>query len=195
MLYERELQLQREVAADAAAQKQAVRSLIERAKAGGIQHPRASAIVKSVLDNVVIELDLIKDDASRGIGGLYKNWLRAASSEVQALISIRECIRACSRVDKDPTVSSLCGDIGSLFELEVRIDEASQIDGLYIDRRMLIMQKLVQNQGDRKRLIKKAIEHVLQGHGKEFLNTSERAHLGKFGLNACINAGLVFVQK
>lgn len=195
MSYERELQLQREVAADAAAQKQAVRSLIERAKAGGIQHPRASAIVKSVLDNVVIELDLIKDDASRGIGGLYKNWMRAASSEVQALISIRECIRACSRVDKDPTVSSLCGDIGTLFELEVRIDEASQIDGLYIDRRMLNMQKLVQNQGDRKRLIKKAIEHVLQGHGKEFLNTSERAHLGKFGLNACINAGLVFVRK
>lgn len=189
----RERQLAYENESDSAAQAARLQTLLTESKAGVLELPRTSVLISRIFESVRIELEAIAAVKTRGAGGKYKTWLRALPLDVAAMIAIRECIKLCSSHSQTFVHGqSLAYTIGKHMELEVRIRQAEQVNPVYIQRiREQLRDNATTNVGHIRKLYNVAIDRVMKGEIECDLTKSEIIHIGKFGLQACMSAGLV----
>ncbi len=188
----REEQFQYELDSDTEAQAQLLRNLIESSQKGDVELPRAQALVGRMLAEVA---DCIADAAAtktRGLGAKYKKWLRALPTDVAAVIAIRECIRMCTSPQTHVHVQDLTFNVGKLWELEVRIRQAEEVNQLYMQRvHEQVREHNTRDFGHLRRLYGVAVERVFKGTLELDITKSEMMQIGKFGVDACVEAGLI----
>lgn len=198
MLGDQERQLAYEQESDAAAQAARLQTLLTESREGGLELPRASALISRMFEGVRLELEATAATITRGMGGKYKSWLRALPLDVAALISIRECIKLCVSHTHNTHVhgQDLCMAIGKLFELEVRIRQAEAVNPLYMRRiDEQLKENATTNLGHIRRLYNVAIERVFKGEIEFNLTKTDIIHIGKYGVDACLECGLIEVVR
>lgn len=196
MTDQREAQLKYELDSDADTQAQRLRDLIEASKKGDVDLPRAHALVGRMMSVVADKLKTAADVKTRGMGGKYKTWLRALPTDVAAVIAIRECIKMCNSEKTHVHVQDLTFNVGKLWELEVRIRQAEEVNPLYMQRiHDQVKEHCTRDFGHLRRLYGVAIERVFKGTVDLSLTKMEMMQIGKFGVDACFEAGLIEVVR
>ncbi len=190
----RDKQLQYEIEADNEAATAQLERLLRESNEGKVDHPRANRFVAAAYVKVKALFEEAQAVKARGVGGAYRAWIRKVPADIAAVIAIRECISQCTshRMYAPATFQSLATAIGRLYELEVRIGEAIHVNPVY-------MEKVERNLQERNTTSKKHLFGVYQAAyakvlGADFdskLLNVEAIHIGKFGLDACYQAGIV----
>lgn len=199
MIDPRDKQLQYELDSDAVAAAARLEKLKEQALAGDTNLPKTSAFIAraymGVKDSLVAEAAVVR----RGTGAKLAKWIRAIDHDVAAVLALRECISQLTggKVRERPvTIQVLAGAIGRLYELEVRIKEAEQVNPVYMNR----IHEQVKERGTTAQhhlagVYGNAYKQIMKEHADSRLNATETVQLGKFGVQACIDAGLVVLVK
>lgn len=198
MLGDKERQLQYEQDSDATAQAARLQTLLIESREGSVELPRASTLISRMYAEVMRELEATAAIKTRGVGGKYKTWLRALPLDVAAVISIRECIKLCTSHTHATHVhgQDLAIAVGKLFELEVRIRQAEAVNPVYMQRiREQLKENATTNMGHIRKLYNVAIERVMKGEVDFSLTKTDIIHIGKFGVDACLNAGLLEMHR
>lgn len=190
-LNSREVQLRNEIQADNEAAVDKLKAWMQEATEGSVEHPRSRRFVSAAYTKVAKIIQEYQDAKTRGRGGMYRSWLRAIPAETAAVIAIRECIRQCTG-HKEATVQSLTSSIGRLYELETRISEATAVNPLYMQR---VNERIKRNNTRALRHLnltyKAAYNKIMGKDYSSNLTNTEAINLGKFGLDACYQAGIV----
>lgn len=188
----RDAQLQYEIESDAEAQAARLNALIKASREGDVELPRAHALIGRMCGVVKERIEAFAAEKTRGMGGKYKAWLRAIPSDVAAIIAIRQCIKQCSTPDAKTHVQALASNVGKLWELEVRIRQAEKVNPLYMKRVYAQVQENgTKDQGHLRRLYNVAIQRVFKDEINFSLTATEMIQIGKFGVDACYEAGLI----
>lgn len=188
----REAQLKLEVESDYEAQAERLRKLVEASTKGDVELPRAHALIGRMMGVVTEVLQGYANTITRGMGGKYKRWLRALPLDVAAVIAIRECIRECSTPKRYAHVQDLAGNVGKLWELEVRIRQAEAVNPMYMQKiHDQVKERCTRDYGHLRRLYSVAVERVFKGTIDLSLTHADMMHIGKFGVDACYEAGLI----
>ena len=189
---QREAQLKYELESDAQAQADRLAALIKASREGNPELPRAHALIGRMCEAVQQELQAVCEVQTRGIGGKYKKWLRALPLDVAAVIAIRECIRMCISPETHVHVQDLTFNVGKLWELEVRIRQAEAVNPLYMQKiHDQVKEKNTRDYGHLRRLYNVAVDRVFKGTLDLALTKTEMMQIGKFGVDACYQAGMI----
>lgn len=189
---QREAQLQYEIESDNEAQAKRLAELIKASREGDVELPRAHALIGGMCAKVQDELKAASEVRTRGIGGKYRSWLRALPLDVAAVIAIRECIRMCSSPETHVHVQDLCTNVGKLWELEVRIRQAETVNPMYMHKiHDQVKENGTRNLGHLRRLYNVAVDRVMKGCIDLSLTRTEIMQIGKFGVDACFQAGII----
>lgn len=195
----RDQQEQYEIESDTAAAAERLEELKASAAAGDINLPRAQRFIARAYALVKQSLDDAIAVKTRGVGGKFKGWLRKVPTDVAAVLALRECISQCANAshrNKPVTVQVLAGSIGRLYELEVRIREAEAINPMYMQK---IHEQVKENASTDKRHLRNlynvAYKRVTKGEIDSTLSEVEVMQLGKFGVQAVMDAGLLNLVK
>lgn len=181
-----------EEASDVAAAVKKLQDLREGAAQGKLELPKATKIVAYMFGEVQDYLQAECEVQTRGQGGRVKSWLRALPLDVAAVIAIRECISLLSG-ENSSSIQTLATQIGRIWELEIRIREAEKVNPMY-------MQKIAQQLKDRntinpehiRKVYNVAYDRVMKGVIDSELSNANLIQLGKYGVQACMSAGLVY---
>lgn len=187
-------QLEYEESSDIEAQAQRLKELQTKSAEGDLNLPRATSVMKAVYKQVEERLAVEAAVRGRGISGKYRNWLRALPADVAAVLSIRTCIQLCLQQSSGAYVhiQELTTTLGRMFEMEIRIREAEKVNPQYMKKiAEQIKENGTVNVGHITRLYNVAIERVMKEAREESLTQTERLNLGKFGIDACLDAGLI----
>lgn len=192
-----ELQVQYELEQDADAAARRLQELTTAAKAGDVSAPRAHSIIARMHGEVAELLSAEAAVMTRGIGGKYKSWLRKIDPNVAALIALRECLSQCSAVSAHSvTAQSLCTCIGQLYETEVRVKEADVVNPMYMQKiHEQIKDRCTTSKSHLRNVFNTAYDRVMKGEIESELTRSELLMIGKYGVNACIEVGLIEINR
>jgi DNA-directed RNA polymerase len=189
---DRDTQLQYELESDSAAQVSRLQELIAASKKGDLALPRAHALVGQMCQAVQAKIEEYAAVKTQGMGGKYKTWIRTLPSDVAAVIAIRECIRLCTGYDKYVHVQDLTFNVGKLWELEVRIRQAQEVNAPYMRKvEEQLKDHATRDLGHIRRLYNVAITRVFKGSLDLELTKTDMMHIGKFGVDACYESGLI----
>lgn len=189
---QRDVQLQYEIESDNDAQARRLQELIAASKRGDLDLPRTHALIGRMSADVQARLEEVAAIKTKGLGGKYKTWLRALPSEVAAVISIRECVRMCTSPETHIHIQDLTFNVGKLWELEVRIRAAETVNPLYMKRvHDQVKDHASRDYGHLRRLYNIAVQRVFDGNIEFDLTKAEMMQVGKFGVDACYEAGLI----
>lgn len=192
----REAQLKYELESDARAQAEKLRVLLTESTSGDPNLPRAHALLVQMLSDVRQRIQDIADVKTRGMGGKYKNWLRALPLDVAAVIAIRTCIKVCFTREKHAVLQELAYEVGKLWELEVRIQQASAVNPMYMQKiSEQLKEHATRDQAHIRKLYNVAINRVFKGEIDLSLTKAEIIQIGKFGVDACFAAGLLDMER
>lgn len=193
----REQQEQYELEHDTSAATERLAELVQAARTGDVALPRASRLVARLHSSVMEQLQLMYDAPVRGAGAKYKNWLRKLPIDTAALIAIRECISQCTASSISiVTVQSLALNVGRLYETEVRIAEAEMVNPVYMRKiHEQVKERCTQDQAHLRKVYNIAYDRIMKGEIDSGLIRSELMQLGKFGIDACMQAGLIEVVR
>ncbi len=192
----REAQLQYELDSDVQAQANRLQDLIKAAQSGDTELPRAHALIGRMCGVVQANLEAAANEKTRGMGGKYKTWLRAIPSDVAAVIAIRECIRLCTSPETYVHIQDLAFNVGRLWELEVRIRQAEAVNPLYMKKvHEQVKEHATTNLGHLRRLYNVAVTRVFKGEIEMDITHAEMTQIGKFGVNACYEAGMLEIVR
>lgn len=193
----RERQLALELESDAAAQAARLQELLNQALSGDTTLPRAAKFISSAYSEVRAHIEAQQQQKARGRSAKFANWLRAMDPGVAAVASLREVINTCAGIRTEPvTVQVLASKIGRLFELEIRMAEAERVNPLYMQK----IHEQVRERGTTSTkhlagVYRNAYKQIMKEYAEEPLSTSEHIQIGKFGLQAVIDAGLAYMVK
>ena len=189
-------QFKYELESDNYAQAERLKSLIEGSAKGDVDLPRAQALVGRMAGVVCDILKEYAETKTRGNGGKYKGWLRALPLDVAAVIAIRECIRLCSSPKTRIRVQDLTFNVGKLWELEVRIRQAEEVNPVYMQRiHDQVREHCTRDYAHLRKLYSVAIDRVFKGEIDLSLSKTDIIHIGKFGVDACLEAGLIEIER
>jgi DNA-directed RNA polymerase len=193
----REQQLKLEVEADVEAAATKLVALQDAAASGDVNTSKAQRLIARLYSDVAGFIDTAKAQRSAGTAAKYRNWLRAVPSDLAAVISIREVISQCGNSEaKDVTVQRLATNIGKAFILETRIKEAELVNPLYMKRvHDQVQEHATTDRRHLQTLYNTAYAKVFKDEAVEPLSTTEALQLGKYGLQACMDAGLCELVK
>lgn len=194
-----DLQLQYEQDSDVEAAATRLRALLDAGADGDVDAPRAQALIKRMYSIVQESLEEAMATKTRGRGGMYLALLRKIPSEMAAVIAMRVCIATCSKTwrgdssaTKQASLQALAMTIGRQYETEILIADAEAVNPLYIKK---VTEQLKENAstnvGHIRRLYNVAYDRVMKGEMDGKLADGELLQLGKYGLQACIDAGIV----
>lgn len=189
----REKQEQFEIEHDLEAASKKLNELLKASHEGDVELPRASRLIARIHGEVCASIEAAKTVQTRGVGGKFKNWLRRIPTDIAALIAVRECIRLCSSHKSSCIlIQDLGMAIGRLYETEVRIAEAEEVNPVYMQKiHDQVQERCTRSQSHLKKLYNTAYDRIMKGEVDSELIRSEQVHLGKFGVQACLEAGLI----
>ncbi len=160
--------------------------------------PKATRFVARAYTAVASSIEEQQGTVLRGTAAKFKKWLRAVPSDMAAVLAIREAIAICTsaRRSNPATLQVLASAIGRLYELEVRIQQAEKVNPLYMKRiHDQVKENASTNKGHLNRLYNVAITRVMQGEFADKLTNADTIQLGKFGVQACMDAGMLKLVK
>jgi len=197
VLGNREEQYEFELAQDATAAANRLAELREAAAEGDTEIPRATRIVVRMGQAVSEILRRHQETVTRGAGGKFKRWLRALPAEVAGVLAVRCCIKEIGQSHGvGATVQHLSTTLGSLWELEVRIREAEKVNPVYMQRvHERVKENATTNMRHLRNMYNDAYSKVMKDSIDSTPSNSERLHIGKYGIDACIEAGLIVVER
>ncbi|QDH84672.1 putative RNA polymerase [Achromobacter phage vB_AxyP_19-32_Axy23] len=196
----RAAQLQYEIDNDVAAAAARLHALQQAAAEGDLSLPRAKRFLARAFKDVAAHIDNTKAVATRGRGGKFKGWLRSIPTDVAAVIAIRTAMQLAtavrSRAKAAMTAQALCSNIGRLYELELRIDGATAVNPLYMKKvHDQIKERGTTAQHHIRAVYSKAYSQVMKGYESAGLNEAEIVQLGRFGLDALYETGIVTAER
>ena len=176
-----------------------LRKLTEEAAKGSPDAPKARRLAAVMFNDVAAAIDEHKQKTARGRAGVYRSWLRQVDTDVAALIAIRTTIAriyAPARVGRanrnGETFQDLARAIGRAYITEAKIAQAREVNPLYIKRvEEYLDERLVTSEQHRRAVFNRAFSKVMMGELDVDYSNSDLIHLGKFGLDACVAAGLL----
>ena len=178
--------------ADTRAAVQRLEELRKGSADGDAELPRASKLIARLYGTVQSELEVVCATRTNGLGGKYKGWLRAIPLDVASVIAIRECISMCSSADRPVILQNLAISIAKLWEMELRIREAEKVNPVYMQRiHDQVRERGTQSVSHLRKLYNTAYTAVMKGVIDSSMTAAERLQLGKFGVQACLDAGLL----
>lgn len=189
-----ERQFQYEHTNDLQAASDKLQALLDEAQSGSADTSRAKALISRIYGDVCSHLDALKNQSAKGRGAMFRDWLRAVPTPIAAVIAIRECINWCSFTTsaKPVRIQDLTRSIGKLYELEARIIAAERVNPLYMRKiHDQIKENYTKSRDHIRAVYNVAIQRVFKGEIEMSLTAAEIVQLGKFGLDACYEAGLV----
>lgn len=191
----REAQLKYELEHDADAAAARLEQLQQDALNGDVTLPKASRFIGRAYVAVRDSLAAASAVPRRGPGAKFGKWLKALDMDAAAVLAIRECIVHLTGVKhrkKPVTIQVLGGAIGRLFELETRIKEAQLVNPMYMDKiHDQVKERRTTSKHHLAGVYGKAYEQVMKEFADSKLSPSEVVQLGKFGVQACMDAGLI----
>lgn len=189
---DRDKQLNSELERDAEASAEKLKKLREGAADGRTELPKAVAFIARACSVVQAEIDALKAIQTRGMGGKFKSWLRAIPSDVAAVLAIQECITACSQNNNAARIQELCVHLGQKYELEVRVRQAETVNPMYMRKiQDQFKERGTVDQRHIRKVYNTAIQRVMKGEIEYDLTRSDCLQIGKFGIDACVNAGII----
>ncbi|QDH84545.1 putative RNA polymerase [Achromobacter phage vB_AxyP_19-32_Axy21] len=196
----RAAQLQYEIDNDVAAAAARLHALKKAAAEGDLSLPRAKRFLARAFADVAAHIDNTKAVATRGRGGKFKGWLRRIPTDVAAVIAIRTALQLAMtskvRGRSSLTAQALCASIGRLYELELRIDGAEAVNPLYMKKvHDQIKERGTTAQHHIRAVYSKAYSQVMKGFESTGLNETEIVQLGRFGLDALYDTGILTAER
>lgn len=195
----REQQLQYEIDSDTEAAAERLEQLRKQSADGELDLPRTQKFIARAWEQVRQSLEDTAAVKTRGVGGVFKGWLRKVPADVASVIALRECISQCmghTKHHKPPTIQSLAGKIGRLYETEVRIREAEAVNPVYMQK---IHEQVKENSTTDQRHLRKlynvAYDRIMKGEMENSLTDAEAIQLGKFGVQAVLDAGVIRLSR
>lgn len=192
-----DLQLKYELDCDDEAATARLAALREAAASGATDTPRAQRLAAQMFKTVRDLLEEAMSVKTRGTGGAYKSWMRRLGPDKAAAIAIRECISRCAKpthydTSMYPSAQLLTLKIGKLYEMEVRIMEAEEVNPMYMQKiHDQVKENATSNVEHLRKLYNVAYTRVMKGELDSQVSDSEAAQIGKFGVDACWQAGLI----
>lgn len=191
----REQQLKYEEDTDSQAAAERLDILRKTSLEGDANLPRAQKFISRAYLTVKQSIEDACAVKTRGVGGKFKGWLRKVPPNVAAVLALRECINgltAARNNNKPVTIQQLASSIGRLYELEVRIADAELVNPLYMKKiHEQVRDRNTTSQHHLRKLYDTAWSQVMKDELDNVLSNSDILQLGKFGVQACMDAGIV----
>lgn len=191
-------QIELETAADNAAAAEAIREHAQIIAKGDIDKlPRSKALIARMFANVRESIETEQAKTSRGVGSHLKGWLRRVPSDVAAVIALRTVLtRILQSTQSYTTFQVLAVAIGREWVREIQVRDAEQVNPEYYAEAMKRLSKAnVNSPVHIRKTLSRVVRNVLEGVYDDQLGETELAHLGKHGLQACMDAGLCEVKR
>lgn len=163
--------------------------------------PRGKALIARMFDDVRESIVAEQAKKHRGVGAALRGWLRELDASVGAVVALRivmgMVVQSYGNGEPVPaTFQRLTTGIGRAWALEIKVAAAARINPVYYDG---AVQRLKDTNTTSKKHVQMAMSRVvansLDGVYDEDLTPTEYMHLGKVGLQACMDAGLVEVSR
>lgn len=190
----RDRQLAREEEADTAAVADRLLAIHDLACINVAATPRGAAFIARAM-GVVAESIREACVGTRGRTKAGVAALRKLDPEIAAAIAIRECINRCCELSADSwgvTIQELAIGIGELYDTEIMIADAAAVNPMYMQK---VAQRIELAGTSSLQHIRKvysaAYSAVMKGVIDSRLSRQEMLLLGRFGLQACMDAGIV----
>lgn len=199
MPFTREEQEQFELQHDEEAVAARLAEIAESLRGGGLDLPKTQSFISRAYSVVADELRKFQEEKTRGHHARIKGWLRKVPVDVGAVICLRSAISMCLlNLTRGGTLmpQALMSDIGKQFELEVRIREAETVNPVYMQKvTEQIKDRGTTNQRHIRNVMNVAYSRIMKGELDSHLNEVETMHLGNWGLEALLAAGIVQVVR
>lgn len=186
-----------ENAAQAEAETLAIREMHEQIKAGNIDKlPKAKLLIGNLFP--AVHQHLVDEQARtvRGVGANVRGWLRSIPADVAAVLAMRACMKITLGVDErdgaDPTVQRISMRIARDWVQEIQVRQAMEVNPVYYQAAMRGLERAnVSSQKHISMTVNRVVRNTLAGLYDNDLSATDLLQLGKHGLQACMNAGLV----
>ncbi|QJD54801.1 putative RNA polymerase [Pseudomonas phage MR6] len=191
-----------EVAADDEAATQAIREHAEIIAKGDIDKlPRGKVLIGRMFSDVRASIEAEQAKVIRGVGGKVRGWLRKIPADVASVIALRCTLMMCMQVMEQhagnkrhspATMQRIATTIGREWVREIQVRQAAEVSPAYYQSAVDSLSKAnISSPAHVKRTLARVVKNVLDGTYDIELADSELLHLGKHGLQACVDAGLV----
>ena len=191
-------QLEYELEHDSAAAAARLSELRKQADEGKMDLPRTKRLMAAAFSDVKLSLEAVQQTKARGVGGTYRSWIKALPADLLAALVLRTVIQTVQNVPggRACTIQILASAVGRAIEMERRIYEAERVNPLYMQR----VHERIERSGSQKRryvhsLYRRAYKAVMKEGAEGALTNSEVMHIGKFGVQACMDAGVIDVER
>jgi DNA-directed RNA polymerase len=195
-------QIAAEIQSDADAMVEAAKAHAALIAKGDIDKlPRGKAVIARMFDDVRDSIVAEQQKKHRGVGAALRGWLRELDADVAAVIALRVtmgCVLQHYGAQRNsvPTFQRIATSIGREWALELKVRAAARINPVYYDGAIQRLKDSNTTSQKHTRLaMSRVIENSLDGVYDSDLTPTEYMHLGKVGLQACMDAGLVDVQR
>lgn len=189
---------------DAVAEARAIKEFAEHLRSGNVDKlPKAKLLIGNMFPHVHASILAEQSKVIRGVGAKVRGWLREIPTEVAAVIAMRATLRIVLggniRVKDSQfgaTFQRIAVGIGREWVQEVQIRQAEKVNPAYYQAAMQGLERAnVSSQKHIHSTISRVIRNTLEGLYDCPLTDSELAQLGKFGLQGCVDAGLVELDR
>lgn len=192
-------QEQYEIDTDMQAAAERLQELHSQFLAGDAGLPRTQAFIARAYGDVKASIDAVLSIKTPGTGGKYKGWMRKLPTDLSAVIALRECIEAITRAgaaSKPVTIQQLGTNIGRLYDTEIRIRDAEAVNPVFMQKvHDQVRDNATTSKSHLRKLYSTAHSKIIKGEFDCTLSATELLHLGKFGVQACMDAGIVLLTK
>lgn len=195
-------QIAAEIRSDADAMVEAAKAHAALIAKGDIDKlPRGKAVIARMFNGVRESIVTEQQKKHRGVGAALRGWLRELDADVAAVVALRVTMGCVlqnygAHNAAMPTFQRIATSIGREWSLELKVRAAARINPVYYDG---AVQRLKDSNTTSQKHIRMAmsrvIENSLDGVYDSDLTATEYMHLGKVGLQACMEAGLVDIKR
>lgn len=197
-------QIHAEQSADAEFLQEAQKAHAELLAAGAVDKlPRGKAIIARMFSHVKASIEAEQAKKHRGVGAALRGWLREVDADAAAVIALRttlhivlEAGHSVRATQRPATFQRITTAIGREWAMEIKVKAAAKINPVYYDGALKRLQDTRTTSEKHVRMaMSRVVSNSLEGVYDSDLTNTEYMHLGKTGLQACIDVGLVEVQR
>lgn len=192
-------QLEREQRHSAEATAEHMHKLQEALRAGRLDDiPAANRVVAHLFAEVVQALGPIVNTTARGPGAALRGWLRKVPLDTLAVLSMRVVLTHALRdsMEQPATMQRIAHTLGRAIEQEALVQDAHKANPLYVEHTWDYLKSTgTTSPGHIRKTMQAMVRNVLEGKFDGYLTNAEYIHLGKHGLQACVDAGLVELKR
>ncbi len=192
-------QIAREERASDRGRANALRKIQLAVQKGSVDSVPASGRLLARLHSLVMEdLRPIVEKTARGPGAALRGWLRELPLDVLAMLVLRSVVQqTLSRQPHTCTVQALGIALGKAIVLEVAVRQVEKLNPVYIEKTLSYLKASgTQSESHTARTMRRAVANVIGETAEKYqLPQRDFLSIGKHGLQACLNAGIVHIQR